>query len=225
MDRGTDSKEPGHHFGVVGNEYHPRPPAGLRSQARLCGDVKTLHEQLNDFTFNKRLAIDGPHGPNDNVLLFELAGEVRVAAWTTAADTHPVEIPASSGKFTSVDRTGRKVYGVAENPMGLEYSPSTEVTILKFPQTNALLQTAASLTRLPLEITFDMPGSSPKSDIRFANFFPQTILGIIGQRRAENWGWHGYRCRAFGHCGTCLSPWRAKAPAWLRGRFMSTALR
>ena len=77
---GPDPDEWEHNFGTVTADLKPKPAYTA---------VKTLNEQLEDFTFIKRVEIKNP---NDYVLLFrDDKGVSKLVAWTTEVP-HPVII-------------------------------------------------------------------------------------------------------------------------------------
>jgi len=114
-DDGPDPKEPEHHFGTVKHAHHAgRTPVYDPKPAYLA--AKAMNSTLGGFRFGKRLAVGGTE---DYVMAFVRADEIRLAAWTTAAEPRSVTIPASPGRFAATAHTGETLPALAADANGL----------------------------------------------------------------------------------------------------------
>jgi hypothetical protein len=93
-DDGTDPHDPEDHFGMVENNYEPKP-------AYLA--VKTLTTQLAGFTFDRRLSTAHPE---DYVMLFKRRNEARLVVWTAAKASAEIQIIAPDTSFKVFSATG-----------------------------------------------------------------------------------------------------------------------
>jgi hypothetical protein len=94
-DDGTDPHNGEHRFGTVEHDYHAgRDPVYTPKPA--YHSAKTLMHQLEGYHFVKRVKLPRPE---DYLLLFSDGDRVRAVAWTTAKDSHAVELPAAPGVF------------------------------------------------------------------------------------------------------------------------------
>lgn len=182
-DDGNRPKDEQHHLSLVDEEYRPGRKYVYEPKPAYLA-MRALNNGLADFSFNKRLVMEKADG-GDHVLLFQNGKDVRVAAWTTRSDGHVIHIPATQGKVTMDTTDGGHARGMANDPVTLDFEPSSHVTILTFAEPNPLLQIAASVTRVPLEMTFEMPGQSPEFRFGFTNHSSGTVLGRIGQKLPE----------------------------------------
>lgn len=90
---GPDPEEHEHNFGTVTNDLNPKPAYTA---------IKTLNEQLKDFTFLRRADVKKS---NDFVLLFkDDKGNSKIAAWTTEV---PHSIVLEEAEIKVSDHTGR----------------------------------------------------------------------------------------------------------------------
>ena len=121
---GTDPKEPEHHFGTVGNEYHAGE-APVYQPKPAYRAAKTLTTVLEGFHFAKRLALGNPE---NYAMLFRRGYEVRVALWTTATTAQPVHLRSSPGEFEVVHHTGEQGETLRADARGLD------VTLTPAPQ-------------------------------------------------------------------------------------------
>ncbi len=97
---GPDPDEWEHNFGTVTPDLDPKPAYAA---------IKTLNEQLGNFTFLKRIEIKNP---NDFVLLFrDDKGNGKIAAWTTEVPHNVIvdEIKTKPGTITGTDWSGKAV--------------------------------------------------------------------------------------------------------------------
>jgi polysaccharide biosynthesis protein PslG len=121
-DDGTDPKDPEHHFGLVRNAlqsgrdevYEPKP--AYRA-------AKTLSEYFNGYVFEQRLPIGRD---DDYVLVFGKDGDRRLAAWTTSATAHRVNIPMDKGEFKVTRHTGESAGSVSAGQTGISIEVSTQ---------------------------------------------------------------------------------------------------
>ena len=97
-DDGSDPAEPEHHFGLVRNAYQSghdqvyQPKPAYRA-------AQAFSQYFDGYVFQQRL----PVGRDDDyVLVFSKAGDRRLAAWTTSASTHRINIPMDKGEFEGV---------------------------------------------------------------------------------------------------------------------------
>ncbi len=98
-DDGSDPKEAEHHFGTVHFQEHAgRDP--LYDPKPAYAAAKTLTSQLAGCHFVERMHVGGA---DDYVLKFQKGDEIRLAAWTTSATPHDVEV---EGDFAAVGHTG-----------------------------------------------------------------------------------------------------------------------
>jgi len=147
-DDGQDPKEAEHHFGTVAFPYQAgRTPPYEPKPAYLA--ARTLTAALAGYRFNKRLAVGGEE---DRVLLFTKGPDVRVAAWTTAAEPRAVVIPASPGPFAVMGHTGDARPPLAAGPRGLEVTLTDAPQYLAPEGPNDLLRLAAGWERAAAEI-------------------------------------------------------------------------
>jgi hypothetical protein len=174
-----DTARPGpSNSSLVEKEYHPSEQPVFRPTPAYQA-MKTLHDHLDHFRYNKRLSISPTSG--DFVLLFEREKEVRIAAWRPVESTDAIEVPASPGPVLTFATDGTKTDSVLRELKKLSLQLGPQVSVVTFPQPNPLLQFAASITRLPLETIFEMPGPSPTLPFAFTNTFHEPVLGRVFQ--------------------------------------------
>jgi hypothetical protein len=114
-DDGPDPKENEHHFGTVAYPYHKgRSPVYDPKPAYFA--AKTLTTQLRGYRFDERIKLDHD---DDYVLHFSDGQDVKLVAWTTAKQAHPVTIPHISGEFTIVSCTGQTEPAIRGDANGL----------------------------------------------------------------------------------------------------------
>ncbi|HEX8914007.1 MAG TPA: cellulase family glycosylhydrolase [Humisphaera sp.] len=105
-DDGRDPKEHEHHFGTVRNERRKDNPEEPFEPKPAYRAMRTLTGQLAGYAYCNRLAV-GEHD-QDYVLLFArrdakgLPTDVKLAAWTTAAEPREFVVDCSPGTFTKV---------------------------------------------------------------------------------------------------------------------------
>ncbi len=153
-DDGPNPNEPEHHFGTTLYPGHPgRDEIYDAKPAYLA--AKTLTTQLAGFAFNKRLALDQP---DEYMLLFaNKAGEVRVAAWTSAREPRKAILPASPGAFSVVSHLGDSLPKLHADKNGLSITLTDSPQYLTPDAPNDLLRVAAAWERLPPEIVTEWP--------------------------------------------------------------------
>ena len=160
-DDGPDPKEPEHHFGTVAFPYRAgRDPVYDPKPAYRA--ARMLTSFLEGFRFSKRLAVGSPE---EHVLLFARGDEVRLAAWTTAAEPRPVTIPASPGPFRVAGHLGDPLPAAAADARGLALTLTPAPQYLTPEGSNELLRLAAAWDRLPLEI-LTPPAPAPRLGLR-----------------------------------------------------------
>jgi hypothetical protein len=104
-DDGTDPHNGEHRFGTVAHEYHAgRDPVFDPKPAYHA--AQTLTHQLEGFSFAMQVKLPKPE---DYLLLFSDGDKIRAAAWTTAKDSHTVELPAAAGRFTVTSVFGERL--------------------------------------------------------------------------------------------------------------------
>lgn len=147
-DDGRDPAEPEHHFGTVLNPYYAgRDPVYDPKPAYLA--AKTLTRLLEGFRYNKRLAVGTAE---EHVLLFTRGADVRLAAWTTAAEPREIALPASPGRFALTAHTGERLAPHTAGARGLQLVLGDAPQYLVPEGANELLRLAAAWERLPAEI-------------------------------------------------------------------------
>lgn len=122
QDDGADPEEAEHHFGLVRHipdearefRYEPKP-SYLAS--------KTLNAFVGGFIFQKRLPVGND---TDYVLVFGNGVEQRIAAWTTASQSHRITIPLKAGSYLMTKHTGENAgnLSVREDSLRIEVSLS-----------------------------------------------------------------------------------------------------
>lgn len=138
-DDGVDPKEVEHHFGTVYSDAKPKPTYEA---------IRQLTRTLDDFTFNKRLALAAP---DDYCLLFTKGKEIRLAAWTSAPQAHAVVLPTSQGAFQVVGYLGAASEAQADKD-GLRLTLTDAPQYLLPQGDNRLLSLAAAWGSLPPQI-------------------------------------------------------------------------
>jgi len=101
-DDGRDPKEPEHHFGIVGFDYHEgrTPVYDAKSAYRAA---QTLATTLAGYRYSKRLALASPQ---DFALRFVRGKQSsKLAVWTTAAKAHEIRLPSNAGVFDACLRS------------------------------------------------------------------------------------------------------------------------
>jgi hypothetical protein len=147
-DDGPDPKEGEHHFGTVRHDYRKDHPQVYDPKPAYLA-AATLAKQLGGLAYNKRLALERAE---DYCLLFSSPKnevDVALAVWTTAADPHPVTIPASPGSFRVTDHVGQNPTTLEANDKGLTITLTDAPQYLIPARENALLREAARWKRLP----------------------------------------------------------------------------
>ena len=121
-DDGSDPNDPEHHFGLVRNTYQPgrdqvyEPKPAYRA-------AKTFSEYFDAYVFEQRL----PVGRDDDyVLVFGKGGDRRLAAWTTSATVHRINIPMEKGEFKVTRHTGESAGSVSAGQTGISIEVSTQ---------------------------------------------------------------------------------------------------
>src|SRR5439155_26866643 len=108
-DDGSDPKDPEHHYGLVrkadqsGRDQVYEPKPAYRA-------AKTFGEYFNGYVFEQRLSVGRD---DDYVLVFGKGGDRRLAAWTTSATVHRLNIPLDQGEFKVTRHTGENAGSVA----------------------------------------------------------------------------------------------------------------
>ncbi|MGD1000411.1 MAG: cellulase family glycosylhydrolase [Candidatus Brocadiia bacterium] len=103
-DDGADPNNDEDHYGTVALPYHSgRDPVYDPKPAWRA--AKTLTTVLGGCRFAKQLATGRP---DDFAVLFERAGQVRLALWTTSRQPHEVTLPSSPGSFELVSHVGER---------------------------------------------------------------------------------------------------------------------
>ncbi len=144
-DDGRDPEEPEHHFGTVLFPYHEgREPVYTPKPAYLA--AKTLARQLDGFRFNKRLDTGSA---DEYLLLFTRDDEVRLAAWTTAAEPRTATVPASPGSFRLTGHTGEELPKTSAGGNGLAMTLADAPKYLVPEEPNDLLRLAAAWEQVP----------------------------------------------------------------------------
>jgi hypothetical protein len=125
-DDGSDPSDPEDHFGLVRNSYQIdreqvyEPKPAYRA-------AKTFNEYFNGYVFQERL----PVGDDDDyVLAFSKSGDRRLAAWTTSATSHRLNIPTDTGEFKITRHTGESAGSVSSGPTGMSIEVSTQPVYL-----------------------------------------------------------------------------------------------
>jgi len=125
-DDGSDPSDPEDHFGLVRNSYQTgrdqvyEPKPAYRA-ARTFGDY------FNGYVFQERL----PVGRDDDyVLVFTKSGDRRLAAWTTSATAHRINISTDQGEFKITRHTGESAGSVSAGPTGISIEVSTQPVYL-----------------------------------------------------------------------------------------------
>lgn len=125
-DDGSDPNEPEHHFGLVRTAYQAgrdqvyEPKPAYRA-------ARTFSQFFDGYVFQQRL----PVGRDDDyVLVFSKAGDRRLAAWTTSASTHRLNIPMDKGEFKVIRHTGEGAGSVAAGQPGISIEVSTQPVYL-----------------------------------------------------------------------------------------------
>jgi hypothetical protein len=119
-DDGSDPKDPEHHFGLVRNTYQTgRDPVYEPKPAYLA--AKTLSKFFNGYVFEQRLAVGAA---DDYVLVFTKGEDRRVAAWTTSATAHRINIRIGEGEFKVIRHTGESAGSASASPQGVSIEVS-----------------------------------------------------------------------------------------------------
>ena len=115
-DDGPDPKEPEHHFGTVGYEYHGgRDPVYDPKAAYKA--AKTLTAALAGFRFAERVPVGTP---DDYVLRFKKEQDVRVVAWTRSREPKRITVPGvKAGTYSATGHAGESLPGVEATAEGL----------------------------------------------------------------------------------------------------------
>ncbi|MBM4156109.1 MAG: hypothetical protein FJ221_13960 [Lentisphaerae bacterium] len=120
-DDGRDPKEAEHNFGTVSNALHAgRTPIYDPKPAYLA--ATTLNRELDGFRFVRRLSpprAGAESSAEDWVLLFRRGSEVRLAAWTTAADPQRIVLPGPAAPVKAVGYTGAALPDLVPDAAGL----------------------------------------------------------------------------------------------------------
>jgi hypothetical protein len=103
-DDGKEAQEPEHHFGTVAFDYHPGRDSVYDPKPAYLA-AKTLTSVLGGYHFTRRLAIGDS---DDYALLFSQGDDLRLAVWTTAAESHEVRIPSGKCQFVVLEHTGKE---------------------------------------------------------------------------------------------------------------------
>jgi beta-xylosidase len=96
-DDGTSPTDPEHHFGIVDNNYQPKP-------AYLS--AKTLITQLKGYTFDQRIETKKL---DDYVMQFRNGNQLRLAVWTAGKQSSTLRIAAAGGEYQVVSETGQEL--------------------------------------------------------------------------------------------------------------------
>jgi hypothetical protein len=101
-DDGVDPNDPEHHFGLVRNQYQAgRIPVYELKPAYLAASA--FLRNLAGYRFEQRLMVGSD---SDYVLIFAKDNERRIAAWTTATDSHAVTIPSGDAELMITNLKG-----------------------------------------------------------------------------------------------------------------------
>ncbi|HXM51448.1 MAG TPA: cellulase family glycosylhydrolase [Pyrinomonadaceae bacterium] len=126
-DDGSDPSDPEDHFGLVRNSYQTgrdqvyEPKPAYRA-------AKTFSEYFSGYAFQERL----PVGRDDDyVLVFSKSGDRRLAAWTTSATAHRINISTDTGAFRLTSHTGESAGLVSAGPTGISIAVSTQPVYLR----------------------------------------------------------------------------------------------
>jgi hypothetical protein len=114
-DDGSNANEPEHHFGTVYNSYHEGRESVFDPKPAYLA-AKTLTTFLRGYQFEKRQRVGGN---DDYVFVFRKAGEVRIAAWTTASRARRIVIPLEPALYQSMTNTGQSGTVVQADQNGL----------------------------------------------------------------------------------------------------------
>jgi hypothetical protein len=120
-DDGSDPKDPEHHYGLVRNAYQSgrdqvyEPKPAYRA-------AKTFSEYFKGYVFEQRMPIGRD---DDYVLVFSKSGDRRLAAWTTSATAHRINIPMNQGEFKVTRHTGESAGSVTAGQTGISIEVST----------------------------------------------------------------------------------------------------
>ena len=120
-DDGSDPKDAEHHFGLVRNTYQSGRDQVYEPKPAYHA-AKTLSEWFNGYVFEQRLAVGGA---DDYVLVFAKGGDRRIAAWTTSASRHRLNIPIDKGEFKVSRHTGETAGSVSAGEQGISIEVST----------------------------------------------------------------------------------------------------
>jgi hypothetical protein len=120
-DDGSDPKDAEHHFGLVRNTYQSGRDQVYEPKPAYHA-AKTLSECFNGYVFEQRLAVGGA---DDYVLVFAKGGDRRIAAWTTSASRHRINIPIDKGEFKVTRHTGETAGSVSAGEQGISIEVST----------------------------------------------------------------------------------------------------
>jgi hypothetical protein len=183
---GTDPKEGEHHFGIVGNAYHPgRDPVYDPKPAYTA--MKTLNAQLGGFRFNKEVVPEtipsiGQDPDRDKVRLEVMTKgrEIKLAAWHYIY-RYPLVflIPAASENFATIDSLGQPGPKMSVTEDGFSLTPNDSPIYLTPRKEDDVLKVIAANERLPLEYV----GHSPcrfGEEIGLFNPLKRKISGQIG---------------------------------------------
>jgi len=141
-DDGEDPKDPECNFGTVRFGYRPGGDPVFEPKPAWFA-ARALTSALGGFEFNKMLFTGRA---DDYVLLFTRKSEVRIAAWTTARDPHPVRIPASPGRFLLTGCGGEELDAI----QGILSVTLTGAPVYIAPaEPNDVLRVAAEWERVP----------------------------------------------------------------------------
>jgi hypothetical protein len=120
-DDGSDPKNPEHHFGLVRSTYQPGREQVYEPKPAYQA-AKTLSEYFDGYVFQKRLSVGRD---DDYVLVFVKGAEKRLAAWSTAASPHRIEVPADQSEFRLTRHTGESAGSVSANNKTISIEVST----------------------------------------------------------------------------------------------------
>jgi hypothetical protein len=125
-DDGSDPKDPEHHFGLVRNAYRPGQDQVYEPKPAYRA-AKTFSEFFDGYIFSQRLQVGRD---DDYILVFTKAGEQRLAAWSTTASAHRINIPIETGEFKVTRHTGEPAGSVSSGQTGISIEVSTQPVYL-----------------------------------------------------------------------------------------------
>jgi hypothetical protein len=170
-DDGTNQTDPEHHFGIVQNAYNSENnPVYKPKEAYFT--AKTLNSVLLKYHFVKRIATDDP---NDYVLLFNDVDSLRLAAWTTSAQTHQIALPSDDSSFEFIPQNGSPVSEISTKNGSISMTLNDSVQYIIVKNNNKLLKDSP-------EFLFNvviMPVNAKEIGVKIYNIKELPINGTI----------------------------------------------